>query len=55
MVNCVKWQVSVLQVMATSLCATITTTPMLSQQVETTCVNLQGMKIIQDSFRSLGR
>ena len=44
-----------LQVMATYLCPTITATPMLSQQVEITCVNLEGRAIIQDSFGSLGR
>ena len=38
-----------------SLCVTVTATSMCSQQVEITCVNLEGRAIIQDSFGSLGR
>ena len=49
------WKVSVLQVMATSLCATVTATSMCSQLIEITCVNLEGRAIIQDNFGSLGR
>ena len=37
------------------ICATVTATSMCSQQVEITCVNLEGRAIIQDSFGSLGR